>query len=100
METIVLNDIGTDFRVTVKDAGAVVNIATATALVVILRKPGGAEIEKTASLYTDGTDGILHYQLEAGVIDKLGVWDYRGKVTFSASMVFTTIDPEQFTVVN
>lgn len=99
METIVLNDAGTDLRVTVKDAGVVVNISTATDLKVILRKPGGDEVEYSAALYTDGTDGILHYQLLLGDITTVGIWSYRGKVTFSASMIFTTKDPEEFEVI-
>jgi hypothetical protein len=99
-EKITIDGIGTDFRITVKENDAVVDIATATALVIIFEKPSGVEVEKTASLLTDGTDGILHYQREAGVIDEVGIWTYRGKITFSASLVFYTIDPQTFEVSN
>ena len=99
MDEITINDIGTDFRVTISEDDAVINISTATGLAVIFKKPDGTTLEVAAALFTDGVDGILSYQTSAGVIDQTGTWSYRGKVTFSASLVFITIDPQLFEVV-
>ena len=95
-----INDIGTDFQITVTEDDAAVNISTATDLAVIFKKPDGSTSEVVASKLTDGVDGVLHYQTVAGVIDQAGAWTYRGEVTFSASLVFTTNDPASFTVVD
>ena len=98
-ELVPINDVGTDLKITIKEDDAIVDISTAIGLNIILRKPGGGEVVKAATLLTDGTDGILHYQTEAGVIDKKGVWYYRAKITFTASMIFYSPWAAQFEVV-
>ena len=98
-DTININDIGTDLQVTITETDAAVDISTATTLQVILKKPSGPEVTKTASLLNTGTDGILHYTTVSGDIDEKGEWSYRAKVTFSASQVYHSIDPQVFTVV-
>ena len=98
-QTLPINDIGTDLRVTITESGAVVDISAAAATAIIFVKPDGSTLEVVADKLTDGTDGILNYQTAAGVIDQIGQWAYRGKVTFSASLVFHTVDPDTFTVI-
>lgn len=92
MDKISINDIGTSLQIVVKESDAVVDISTATAKAIILKKPGGEEVEKAAAFLTDGTDGIVAYSTQAGDIDQKGIWSYRAKITFSAALVFHTID--------
>jgi len=92
------NDVGVLFKVTAEENDAVVDIATATALAIIFKKPSGVEVERVASLFTDGTDGILKYANVADEFDELGEWSYIGKVTFSASLVFYSRPPAIFMV--
>jgi len=94
-----INDLGTDLQITLTEGGAVVDISAATALAILLTKPSGAEVTKTASLLNTGTDGILHYVTLADDIDEKGVWTYKARVTFSAERVYHSIDPQSFTVV-
>lgn len=93
-DKISINDIGTSLQITVQESDAALDISTATAKSIILKKPGGEEVEKTADFITDGTDGGVKYATEAGVIDQKGIWSYRAKITFSASMIFHTIDSQ------
>ena len=87
-EKIRLGDIGTSFQSQIKEAGAVVPIDGATTLEMVFRKPSGTKVTQTASVLTDGLDGILKYVSLSGDIDEYGEWEYWGKVTFSASQVF------------
>lgn len=98
METITLNDLGTSLQITVTEDDVAVDISAATGRAIILKKPDGTTSEKTATLLTDGTDGIVAYSTVTGDIDQLGIWDYRAKITFSATQVYYSI-AKQFTVV-
>ena len=97
-ETININDIGTDLQITVTETDVAVDISSAAALAMILTKPSGATVTKTALLLNDGTDGKLHYTTESGDIDEVGNWTYHGRVTFGAGSVFHTTNPQTFTV--
>lgn len=99
-ERLSISDLGTSLQITVKEDDAIVDISTATATDIILRKPDGTEVEKTGSLLTDGTDGIVAYSTLSGDIDQKGIWSYRAKITFSATQVYRTINPVEFRVVN
>jgi len=98
-DTINIDDIGTDLQVTITEGGTAVDISSATDLVIILVKPSGAEVEKTAELLNDGTDGIMRYVTDSDDIDEVGDWSYYGRVTFSASEVYHSVDPQPFEVV-
>jgi len=102
--TISLRDKGNDFEVTLTEGGSAVDISAATALAIIFIKPSGGEVEKVATVVNTGVDGKLHYARETGVddpIDETGEgWKYYGKVTFSASQVFHSVDPQGFTVID
>jgi len=73
-------DIGTLFKATFKDGTTVVDISTATTKQLIFKKPSGSELEKDASFYTDGTDGILTYTTVSGDLDEIGTWKVQGYV--------------------
>ena len=98
-DTISIDDIGTDLQVTITESGAAIDINTTTARAIILKKPDGTEVTKSADFLTDGQDGVIHYTTEDGDIDQKGVWSYRGRVTFSPTQIYHSIDPQEFTVV-
>jgi hypothetical protein len=98
-DTISINDIGTDLQITITESGTAVDISAATAVAIMLKKPSGEEVTKTASKLTDGTDGLIHYTTVSGDIDETGTWSYRGRVTFSATQVYHSIDPQTFEVI-
>lgn len=67
-------DIGTTFRFTIKDDDEVYPLDDATILKYKFYKPSSAVVEKTALLYTDGTDGKLQYITTTNDLDETGVW--------------------------
>lgn len=89
---IVVGDYGQVCQITVIDVDtrAAADIsAYATTIQMIFTDPDGVETAKTAAFDTDGTDGVIAYTLEDGLIDAAGRWTVRGRVA-SASAVLTT----------
>lgn len=86
-----VNDVGTQLVVTVLDDGAVVDISTATEIYILLRKPDGVTYTKTASLYSDGTDGKMEYTTEADDLNAAGNYKIQGKVVLGGGTYFTSL---------
>lgn len=86
-----VGDIGTQLIVTVKDAGTVVNISSATSLNIIIKKPDGVSYEKTGLLYTNGTDGKMYYTSVSGDFNVAGNYKIQGKVVISGSTYYTSV---------
>lgn len=88
-----VNDIGTQFQFTVKEDGAVLNMATTppSTKQVIFRKPDGSCLTKTASFLTDGSDGVITYTTVSGDIDAVGTWKAQAYLDFGASAFRTDI---------
>lgn len=75
MTTIKIGDVGTLFKATILDEdGAVVDISSATTLEMIFKKPNDTSSTVAASLFTDGTDGIMSYPTVDGDLDIAGKW--------------------------
>jgi hypothetical protein len=87
-----INDIGTRFLVTVKDGTSVVDISSATSLVIDFRKPDDTIINRTGSTLGDGSasSGVMYYDTVAGDVDAAGNWKLQGKITLSSTGVFYT----------
>lgn len=84
-DEIHVQDIGTQFKVTIKDGTSVVDVSGASTLQLIFQKPSGTNVTKTASLFTDGTDGIIMYNSESGVLDEAGIWKMQGYIVDSSN---------------
>jgi hypothetical protein len=82
MSEIHLYDINTRLTVILTENGAPVDISTATVKTIILQKPNGAVLEKTALFTTTGTDGSIYYITVANDLDQSGVWYIQARVTF------------------
>lgn len=92
-----VGDIGTIFRVTIKDDGVTVDVSSVDSKLIYLQKPDGTTLAKTASYYTDGTDGIIQYVTESGDLDQAGTWQIQAKIDFGTD-IFST-DIQKFKVV-
>lgn len=85
-------NIGVAFRGTVKDQDEnVMDISAATTKEIIFAKPGGTVVTKTASFYTDGTDGIIQYISQSGDLDVVGNWKQQAYVIQSGSAFYSDI---------
>ena len=87
-----VGDIGTQFKVTIKDGTSVVDISSATSTKqIILKKPDGTKLTKAATFLSDGTDGIMYYSTVDGDLDVPGVWKLQGKVVITGGPFSTDI---------
>lgn len=76
------NDIGTAIRLNIVDCNdSALDVSDATAKYIKFKKPSGSVVTKAATFYTDGSDGIIQYVVESGVIDENGSWKVQGLVT-------------------
>jgi hypothetical protein len=69
-------DIGVLLRLTVMQDGAVKNVSTASVKQIVVYKPSGEEVTRTASFTTDGTDGKVQCATEDGDLDEIGRYHY------------------------
>ena len=98
-----VGDVNTELIVQFLDGtGAVIDISTASVKQIVLKRPavGGthAVLVKTASLYTDGTDGKAVYRTVTGDFSVAGFYEIEGYAEIGANE-FTTAG-EQFPVLN
>ena len=84
-------DIGVNFNITVMNGTAVLNVSNANSINIILQKPDGSDLTKTATLVTNGTDGNIRYTTVSGDLDQVGTWQIQAKVDFGASVFSTDI---------
>ena len=86
-----LNDIGTQFVLTVKDGSSAVDISGATTKQIIIQKSSGTKITASTTFSTDGTDGKMYYTTVADDLDEAGSYKLQGKVIISDGTFYTDI---------
>jgi len=89
-----INDVGTKILVTVKDDTSAVDVSAASAggaKQIIIKKPSGTKLEKTAVFNSDGTDGKIYYLIAANDFDEAGTYKIQGKVVISDGTFYTDI---------
>jgi hypothetical protein len=86
-----LNDVGTRFLATIKDNGVVVNVSGAPLINFTFKKPDDSLSVKTATLYTNGTDGKIYYDTVTGDLNQAGLYKLQGKVTLVNGTFYTDI---------
>lgn len=92
-----ISDISCRFLITIKDGDTIVDLSSATLLRIIFHKPDATVATKTATLYTDGTDGIIYYNTITGDLDQAGVWKFQAYIEFGSGGKFHS-DIGRFTV--
>lgn len=87
-----VNDIGTVFKVTVKDENdEIVDVSAATTRELLFRKPDGTILTKTALLVNTGTDGQIKYTTEDGDLDQHGSWSLQAYIDLGSSELHSDI---------
>ena len=79
------HDIGTVIEVEILDNGEVFSIPVGATTQLRLKKPNGQVVTKTASLQTDGSDGMIEYITINGDLDQIGTWYMQGVVAYSGN---------------
>lgn len=86
-----LNDIKVRIKLTVNEDDAALNISTATAKSIIIRKPDGTRTVYTATFLTDGSDSIIYYDTVSGDLDQSGVYKVQGLILMASGTYYTTV---------
>ena len=91
------NDVGTELVVAfVRETGSAIDITTASPLQIILRKPGGAGVVKTAVIDTVGATGLAKYvTTKSGSVydlDTVGQWEIQGYAVIGSDEWHTAIN--------
>ena len=95
-DEIHVGNIGTMFKCTVLSNDVAENISAATTKKIIFLKSDATRVEKDASFYPDGTDGILTYTTVDGDLSVAGVWRIQGYVEIGSSVFYSNV--QSFTV--
>ena len=93
LDNIVVDDYGQVVKLTFNDTdtGAAADISTYSSTIqMIFTDPSGNSTTKTATFDTDGTDGVIKYTTETGLIDETGYWTVRGRVQSGTAVLTTT----------
>ena len=86
-----VNDIGTQFMLTVKDGSTAVNISGASTKQITIKKPSGTSITVSTTFDSDGTDGKMYYNTVADDLDEAGSYKLQGKVAITDGTFYTDI---------
>jgi len=81
-----VNDIGTVFRITIKESGSIVDLSSGspTANILWLKKPDGTSASYVTEFTTDGSDGKIQYIVSGSdVLDQSGNWRITANVNTS-----------------
>jgi len=85
-----LNDVGTEFKLTISDAGTAVDVSSALEIKINFRKPDGTCFSKTASA-VDAANGIVRYITGVGDLDTTGTWKLQAFVDFGSTEFYSDI---------
>ncbi len=93
------NDVGTVFRIRLRDKkGDAFDLSNAELpLCVYFLTPEGKILTKKATLFTDGSDGILQYTTEENDLAPAGLWQVQAEVSFANGNRWAS-DPFRFYV--
>ena len=92
-EEIHVGDIGTIFEITLMDDASVVNISSATEMLIIFTKPDGTKITNIAVLTGNGSDGKIRYIIVLSTeLDQTGSWKIQANVTLPSGQWSSNID--------
>jgi hypothetical protein len=90
-DEIHVNDIGTEFRILIKDDDVVVDLSTATSIQMIFKKPDDSTFNVIADLYTNGTDGLIKYNAIEGDLDQVGLYKIQAYVEIGSASYKSSI---------
>ena len=88
-----IGDVGTRFLFTIQDCDSAepVDVSASSSIEIVYKKANGSTLVAAGAFLTDGTDGKVYYDTEAGDIDSVGYWKVQGKVTFPTGLFYSDI---------
>jgi hypothetical protein len=74
-QQIHVGDVGTEFRILVKDEGVAMDLSGVSSMTVKFRTQTNTVKTKTPVFVNSGIDGLIKYVSEAGFLSEKGQWD-------------------------
>ena len=72
-----VGDIGTAFKIYVKDGAAVVTLTGTTNKQITIKRPDKTILTDNINFYIDGSDGILTYIISTGTFNQEGTFQFQ-----------------------
>lgn len=93
LERVSVGDVGTEFRLSIKEAGADFDASTATNVTFRFLKPGASAVEVTGALIGAGNTApqVKYVTVSSAFLDTAGAWRYQARITTPGG-VWTTSD--------
>ena len=86
-----VGEIGNTLLLTVNDGdGVAIDLSTATSKQIKFKRDDKTEFTKNLSFYTDGSDGVVYYEIEDGDLSVRGFYEYMLLFTLSSGDVIKT----------
>ncbi len=100
LDEIHQGDIGTIFRLTVKDSASIIDVGSPSVNTILFELPDGTTLAKTATFPSggDGSDGKIEYKTIAGDLSLAGPWNVQAHVVLVADTEDFKTDLKPFTV--
>jgi hypothetical protein len=84
-------------KLLIKEGNSALNISSASTLTMYIEKPDNTVISASASLFTNGTDGIMvYYTSSSTILNQAGQYNAQAYIVMSGFTGYTT--PVHFTV--
>ena len=81
----------------IKETYNYLNLSSASIKNIVIKKPSGAYLIVSGSFSTNGTDGKIYYNTQAGDLSEPGIYKVQGQIAIGNFSGYTTAT--QFTVV-
>jgi len=88
-----IGDIGTLFKINVKDGASIVILTGTASRQIIFKRPDGTTVTATPNLFTDGTDGILTHVIATGTFNQEGTFKFQIQYSNAAGMWHSDLVP-------
>jgi len=75
-----VDDVGTEIRLTLLDDGVPVDLTGASELTILLRKPSGTVVAKTASVVGEPANGVIHCYTATEDLDEAGLYEIQTRI--------------------
>lgn len=91
LENIVAGDYGQAIELTMLDSDTelAADISGYSTIQMIFTDPDDVSVTKTAAFKTDGSDGVISYTVESGLLTA-GIWSVRGRVSTGSAQLTST----------
>lgn len=86
------NDTGTAIDCTISDENGIIDLTGHTLLQLIIVKPDGVTLTKTATQHGAASAGTLRYITQAGDLSVKGAYELRGRVVFPSGSWTTQLE--------